>query len=208
MKIFTPTTENTDYQVGILLTGANNLEGFNNNTPTDAYNLGWLLPGGGTPGTNVLFNVYGGSSWQTAWSVNPSTLATAFAGAVTAPSFAATGIVDGEAPITTTTTTPVTLGGTYHSGYTFNNDGATAVTYTLPTAAAGLQYCVANYTGATGTLKVATSATGQFIDNAGANTASGGYVISGGALGDAGCFVGMSSTNWKLYIQGGTWTTH
>lgn len=127
---------------------------------------------------------------------------------VSTPSVLATGIVDGTTPITITTGSTATLGGTYHSGYTFNNDGAAAVTYTLPTAAPGLQYCVASYTGATGTLKVATSASGQFIDNAGTNTASGGYVISGGALGDAGCFIGMSTTNWKLYVQSGTWTTH
>jgi hypothetical protein len=127
---------------------------------------------------------------------------------VKATSLLATGIVDGTTPITITSGSTATLGGTYHSGYTFNNDGATAVTYTLPTAAAGLQYCVANDTGATGTLKVATSATGQFIDNAGVNTATGGYVITAGALGDAGCFIGMDATHWKLYVQGGTWTTH
>ena len=121
----------------------------------------------------------------------------------------ATGIVDGKAPITITSTASNTLGGTYKSGYTFNSDGSAAVTYTLPTASAGLQYCVGNYTGATGTITVQTSASGQFIDNEGANTASGGYVISGGALGDAGCFVGITSTQWKLYSQGTTsWATH
>jgi hypothetical protein len=203
----------TSYTTGASATGfqargANGYQGWCNATPSCAYSFGYVVPGGASPGTNFLFSVYGGSAWAQAYSINSSTLATTFAGAVNTPSLLATGIVDGTTPITTTTTTPVTLGGTYHSGYTFNNDGATAVTYTLPTAAAGLQYCVANYTGATGTLKVATSATGQFIDNAGANTATGGYVISGGALGDAGCFIGMDATHWKLYIQAGTWTTH
>jgi hypothetical protein len=130
------------------------------------------------------------------------------AGVVSTPSLLATGIVDGTTPVTITTTATATLGGTYHSGYTFNNDGATAVTYTLPTAAAGLQYCARNDTGATGTLKLQTSATGQFIDNVGANTATGGYVISGGALGDAACVVGVDATHWMLYVQLGTWTTH
>ena len=97
----------------------------------------------------------------------------------------------------------------YKSGYTLNSDGSAAVTYTLPTASAGLQYCITNYTGATGTITVQTSASGQFIDNEGVNTASGGYVISAGALGDAGCFVAITSTQWKLFNSGTTvWTTH
>ncbi len=133
---------------------------------------------------------------------------TIVAGAITPSSVLATGIVDGTAPVTITTSSTATLGGTYKSGYTINNDGATAVTYTLPTAAAGLQYCAFNIAGATGTLELLTSASGQFIDNAGTYTATGGYIISGGALGDAACVTGIDSTHWKLWIQGGTWTTH
>jgi hypothetical protein len=176
-------------------------------TPSEAISFAYGVPGA-LAGNNPYFNFYNGTAWAEAWHIDSATGNLNVKNTLLAPSLLATGIVDGTTPTTTTTTTPVTLGGTYHSGYTFNNDGATAVTYTLPTAAAGLQYCVANYTGATGTLKVATSATGQFIDNAGANTATGGYVISGGALGDAGCFIGMDATHWKLYIQAGTWTTH
>jgi filamentous hemagglutinin len=122
----------------------------------------------------------------------------------------ATGIMDGKAPITVTTTTTASLGGTYKSGYTFNNHAtpSQAITYTLPTAAAGLQYCVRNYTGRTGTLRVNTSAAGQYIDVNGANTTSGGYVISGGALGDSGCFVGVDATHWVMYQNLGTWTAN
>ena len=58
----------------------------------------------------------------------------------------ATGTVDGPAPVDITTGTTASLGGTFKSGYTFNQEAtaATAVAYTLPTAAAGLQYCVGN----------------------------------------------------------------
>jgi hypothetical protein len=129
-----------------------------------------------------------------------------------------TGVIDGLSPMTITTSATCTIssntsgcpyGGTYKSGYSINNDGSTAVTYTLPTAAAGLQYCVRNIAGATGTLTIQTSASGQYIDNAGTNTASGGYVISSGALGDSGCVVAIDTTHWELYnTSATTWTTH
>jgi hypothetical protein len=138
-------------------------------------------------------------------------------GTATATSLLASGIVDGKAPVTITTGSSATLGGTYKSGYTFNAEAtaATAVTYTLPTAAAGLQYCVSNINNGsaatTGTLSVSTSASGQYIDDNGTLSASGGYIISGGAAGDSGCVVGESSTVWKFYTQsppGGTWSLH
>ena len=136
-------------------------------------------------------------------------------GAATATSLLATGIVDGEAPITVTTGSSATLGGTYASGYTFNQEAtaATAVTYTLPTAAAGKQYCVANsYNGSaadTGTLELLTSASGQFlIFTDGTLSATGGYVISGGAARDAACVVGVDSTHWMFYPSSGSWTKH
>jgi hypothetical protein len=127
----------------------------------------------------------------------------------------ATGIVDGKASVTVTTGTTATLGGTYKSGYTFNQEGtaATAVTYTLPTAAAGLQYCVANsFNGSaadTGALTIQTSAAGQYvIYTDGTLSASGGYVLSGGAARDSACVVGVDSTHWMLYVQSGTWAKH
>ena len=84
----------------------------------------------------------------------------------------------------------------------------TAVNYTLPAAAVPITKCFREYPGNTGAITIQTSASGQYIDNAGVNTASGGYVTSGGALGDAACVVAISSTQWQLYISGGTWTTH
>lgn len=130
----------------------------------------------------------------------------------------ATGIIDGLTPITITTGATASLGATGGacgtaaclSGYTLNAETtpATAVAYTLPVAAAGKQYCVRNYTGSTGALTLQTSAAGQYIDVNGANTASGGYVVSAGALGDAACAVGIDATHWALFVQGGTWTVH
>ena len=135
--------------------------------------------------------------------------------AITATSLLATGIVDGTAPVTVTTGSSATLGGTYKSGYTFNQEATagTAVTYTLPTAAAGLQYCVANsYNGSaanTGTLELLTSASGQFIIfTDGTLSATGGYVISAGAARDSACVVGVDSTHWMLYVSSGTWAKH
>jgi hypothetical protein len=133
----------------------------------------------------------------------------------------ATGIVDGEAPITITTSAACNLGASsgcnataYDSGYTFNQEATagTAVTYTLPTAAAGKQYCIKNsYNGSaadTGVLRFSTSAAGQSIIYNGTQGASNGYFISGGAAGDAACVVGISSTVWEAYVQVGTWTVH
>lgn len=95
-----------------------------------------------------------------------------------------------------------------------NATAATAITYTLPPAALGLQKCVANgYNGSaadTGALTVQTSASGQYIFDltAGTLSASGGYVISGGAAGDEVCLVGVSTTRWALQEVKGTWTVH
>ena len=134
----------------------------------------------------------------------------------------ASGIVDGTAPMKVTTVTSCTLGTTsgcsataYNSGYTINEyaTAGTAITYTLPTAAAGKQYCVSNgYNGSaanTGTLEILTSASGQFIIfTDGTLSATGGYVISSGAARDSACVVGVDSTHWILYVQSGTWVKH
>jgi hypothetical protein len=177
-------------------------------------------------------NLVADGAWSTTSGGNISTIFIASAGTiydfcydgtnwyvqnVFAPtSLLATGIVDGLTPVTVTTGATATLGaGTYQSGYTFNQNAtaATAITYTLPTAAAGKQYCVANsYNGSaadTGTLEVITSATGQFIIfTDGTLSATGGYVISAGAARDSACFVGVDSTHWVLYPSSGTWTKH
>ena len=125
------------------------------------------------------------------------------------------GIVDGQAPVTITTGSSATLGGTYSSGYTVNENATagTAVAYTLPTAKAGKQYCIANGNNGsaanTGVLTLNTSASGQFIIfTDGTLSATGGNITSAGAAGDAACVVGMDTTHWLLYVNRGTWTKH
>ena len=143
------------------------------------------------------------------------TLTTPSLGAATATSLLASGNVDGTAPVTVTTGSSASLGTTFKSGYTFNQNAtaATAVAYTLPTAAAGLQYCVGNsYNGSaatTGVLTVNASASGQFIIfTDGTLSATGGNVTSGGAAADFACFVGVDSTHWYFKPSSGTWTKH
>ena len=142
------------------------------------------------------------------------TLVTPVIGAATGTSLVATGIVDGTVPVTITTATTGNLGATYASGYTINQyaTAATAVTYTLPTAAAGKQYCIKNgYNGSagnTGALRFSTSAAGQYIVYNGVLSAANGYIISAGALGDGACVVGIDATHWEFYPSVGTWTLH
>lgn len=146
---------------------------------------------------------------------NTPTLVTPVLGAATATSLLASGNVDGTAPVTITTGTTATLGGTFRSGYTLNQEAtaATAVAYTLPTAAAGRQYCIGNsWNGSaatTGVLTLNTSASGQFIIfTDGTLSATGGNITSGGAAADAACVIGVDATHWQLYVQRGTWTKH
>lgn len=146
------------------------------------------------------------------------TLVTPTLGAAKATSLIATGVVDGEAPVTIVTSAAFifgTTGGTYSSGYydNENSTASTAITGTLPAAAAGLQYCVDNlYNGSapdTGALTIQTSGPGQYIVYTdGTLSASGGYVISGGAARDSACVRGVDSTHWVLYVYSGTWTKH
>lgn len=113
------------------------------------------------------------------------------------------------------TSTPVTVSTAFPAEFHFNQNAtaATAITYNLPTAAAGKQFCFKNSNNGsaanTGTLKIQTSAAGQYIiDATGTLSASDGYVISGGAASDGACVVGVDSTHWQLYVGVGTWTTH
>lgn len=123
-------------------------------------------------------------------------------------------ILDGPVNTAVTTTTTISLADGYAKTVSYNQDAtaADAITYTLPTAAKGLIKCVSNSDSAgtpdTGTLQVNTSASGQYIHTSGGRSASGGYIISGGAAGDQGCFVGVSTTDWMFSSQSGTWTLH
>ena len=174
--------------------------------------------GGGSPAAGTFTSLVANTSLS-GTGVN-SLLASPPAIGGTAPStgkfttLLATGILDGRAPITITTSSTALLGLSYNSGYTFNQNAtaAAATTYTLPTAAAGKQYCVGNSDNAgtanTGTIQVVTSGSGQYIHYNGARSGSGGYIISAGAAGDKACFVGTSATDWEAYVQFGLWSLH
>lgn len=206
-----------------LLPGANGGTGVNNGSNTLTYGGNILFSGAFNP----TFVIPSSSTWTfpsgsdtimtlaaTQTASNKTFVAPALGNAL-ATSLLASGIVDGTAPVTVTTGTTATLGGTYKSGYTDNQEAtaATAVAYTLPTAAAGLQYCIDNSwngtAATTGVLTLNTSASGQFIIfTDGTLTATGGNVTSGGAAADSACVRGVDATHWQLYVQRGTWTKH
>ena len=115
------------------------------------------------------------------------------------------------APITIVTTSTVTLGGTYNVGVAFNENATASqsVTATLPTPAAGKYFCIKNFNNGsaanTGVLTfiVANTGTQSIIYNGVAQ--SGGTISSGGAAGDFGCVLGVSSTQWDFTPSGGSW---
>jgi phage baseplate assembly protein gpV len=125
----------------------------------------------------------------------------------------ATAGTDYSTPCATTITTGTS--GSLSTCFTVNQEATagTGVTYTLPTAAQGLQYCIDNgYNGSaadTGILTFATSASGQFmVFTDGTLTATGGNVTSGGAARDGACVYGIDSTHWMFLPHAGTWTKH
>lgn len=142
--------------------------------------------------------------------VTPLVTGTPALGAATATSLMATGRVDGTVgTLTSTAASPTTIVVATHgnASYFWNiGDSAANSIFTLPTAAAGLQYCAKNYTGITTVLKFQTSAAGQYIDLFGVNTASGGLIKTAGAAGDGMCVVGVDATHWVAYCSYGTCT--
>jgi len=185
---------------------------------------------GAATATSVLFGTSNGVGWNSdtflsrgiAGIVQVGTSASNASGGISlatvnaSSNIKAGGTVDGLAPTTVTTGATATVGGgTFVSGYTVNENAtaATAITYTLPVAAAGKQYCVENgWNGSaatTGVITLATSATGQFIIfTDGTLSATGGNVTSGGAGADMACVHGIDATHWQLSVIRGTWTKH
>jgi trimeric autotransporter adhesin len=162
----------------------------------------------------------GGGAGATPSTISASTTTTqALFATATAPAFRA--IASGDIPaaaipavsIVKDTGTPVTVSTTLNAEIHYNQNATagTAITYNLPTAAAGKQFCISNsYNGSaanTGVLTVNTSAAGQYmIDVDGTRGSTGGHITSGGAGGDSVCVVGVDSTTWQVYTQKGTWT--
>jgi len=140
---------------------------------------------------------------------NSTSLTTPVIGAATGTSLYATGRIDGTVGVTlSTANSATTIDSTSNkSSYYFNQGDSDAHSiYTLPTAAAGLQYCVKNYTGISRVVTFQTSAAGQYIDLDGTNSASGGFIHSAGAAGDGACVVGTDATHWVAFPVKGTWS--
>jgi len=141
--------------------------------------------------------------------VSPS-FTTPALGAATGTSLMATGRVDGTVGTLTSTAnsaTAIVVATHGNASYFWNiGDSAAHSIFTLPTAAAGLQYCIRNYTGISQVLTFQTSTSGQFIDLDGVLTNTGGKIKSNGAAGDSACVIGVDDTHWAAYHQMGTWT--
>ncbi len=166
-----------------------------------------MLVGGGAATAPVCTTVTGTGAPVLA---TTPTLVTPVIGAATGTSLMATGRVDGTVGmLISTAASPTTIVVATHGNASYfmniGNSAANSI-FTLPTAAAGLQYCAKNYTGITTVLKFQTSAAGQYIDLDGVNTATGGLIKSAGAAGDGACVVGVDATHWVAFPHSGTWT--
>lgn len=125
------------------------------------------------------------------------------------------GIASSSVALNCTTTITTGATATLSTCFTVNEEAtaSTAITYTLPTASSGAQYCIDNgYNGSaanTGTLELLTSASGQYlVYTDGTLSASGGYIISAGAARDGACVYGIDSTHWMFLPHAGSWTKH
>lgn len=108
----------------------------------------------------------------------------------------------GITPVTKTSAYTVAAG---DSGTHFDNIGATgSVVLTLPTAAAGLNYCMAVY--ASFTLE-ALAQTGDKIASGTTEGASGGNIQSASPY-DSVCFEAHGTNQWVVTSQTGTWTVN
>jgi hypothetical protein len=135
------------------------------------------------------------------------TLVTPVIGAATGTSLMATGRVDGTVGMfLPAANAALTISVATHgnSAYFMNTGDSDAHSiYTLPVAVAGIQYCIANYTGISTKIKFQTSGAGQYIDLDGTLTGSGKGVKFAGAAGDKGCVVGVDATHWIFYTGKG-----
>jgi hypothetical protein len=203
---------------------ATNTAGHYVNSSTDTASAVFLKErsAAGTPASGAAV-CYPDSTSHTGWTCKANNSATTYSvvntgGQVNTTTGNVTSVSASALPVAQTvvdTSTPVTVSTTISSEQHINENAtaATAVTYNLPTAAAGKQFCFYNgHNGSaanTGVLTVATSATGQFIIfSDGTLSATGGNVQSAGAGGDAGCVTGVDSTHWRFIANSTGWTKH
>lgn len=79
----------------------------------------------------------------------------------------------------------------------------------MPVPSAGVQYCVRNANNVSTVITFAAVGSGVRYENT-ANTAYGtagtGTLVSGGAVGDKICLVGLDATHYDVFSYNGTWT--
>jgi hypothetical protein len=94
------------------------------------------------------------------------------------------------------------------SGYYWQNT-ASAFQWNLDKPTPGKQYCFGSYSGQSGVLTIK-STTGVYIVYEGANgTVSTGTLVSGGALGDFICLIGVDSMHYNAAGAGfGSWSNN
>jgi len=84
-------------------------------------------------------------------------------------------------------------------------------TITVPVPSQGVQYCVRNGNNVTTVITFAAIGSSAMYENT-ANTAYGtagtGTLVSGGAVGDKICIVGLDSTHYQTWSYNGTWTVN
>jgi len=91
-------------------------------------------------------------------------------------------------------------------GHVFLNSAAGAITFTLPSAVAGMNVCIMQEQGDTGAITVQPAA-GDYIVYQGARSdTAADYWVSGGAAEDKLCLVAHDATDWYATGDAGTWT--
>lgn len=115
-------------------------------------------------------------------------------------------------PVVVDTASPVTVSGSNNVEYHYNESSTSTapVTYDLPAASAGKQFCFTNANNGsqadTGVLALQTSGSGQYVIlDDGTLSLSGGEVASAGAAADSACLTGVDATHWMLRAQQGSW---
>jgi hypothetical protein len=109
-------------------------------------------------------------------------------------------------PVALTSGTSVTLSG--NSRYFVCTS---TCTITVPVPVAGVQYCVLNGNNVSTVITlsaIGSSAMYQKTDRTAYGTAGTGTMVSGGAVGDQVCIVGLDSTHYLTLAYGGTWTVN